>query len=500
MSALDPVQLAALAFADGKPGVGWFCEQGLGKTLMALTEFSFLQSQGKCDRMIIVCPNSFKAGWVDEMEKHGFKFDVHVWRSSQKAKAADFLNCERHAALPVLVINFEAARMPGVTRALQIWAKRGVAYLAIDESIQIKGPASAQTKAIHKLASWDPQTKAPQVCRYVRLLTGRPQTQGPHDLWGQLRAIGLYPATNFYAFRGAYCVMGGWQNREVIAAQNATGLAAVMAPVVFQAKKADWLPLLPRKDMTIRDYKMSEEQQRQYNQMERQFLLQLNNDETITVEVAIAKYAKLAQIQCGFIYDEDRIVHELVARDKNPRLNLLLQILEEEVEGKACVVYKHKAMLPILAETLRKWSPAWIKGGLTPDETWAQKARFNEDPQCRVILLQCDASKYGHTLLGGPGAADKCRTMIFMENSYSADTRDQIEDRIHRRGQTGDAVLYIDFSGSDLDRRIVKALQRKEQLYKAVFQQLKSAAPPQAFSSAGLRERGPSFTASATLG
>ena len=34
--------------------------------------------------------------------------------------------------------------------------------------------------------------------------------------------------------------------------------------------------------------------------------------------------------------------------------------------------------------------------------------------------------------------------MIFFENSYSADTRDQIEDRIHRRGQTGEYVLYID--------------------------------------------------------
>ena len=63
---------------------------------------------------------------------------------------------------------------------------------------------------------------------------------------------------------------------------------------------------------------MSDEQQRQYNQMERQFLLQLNNDDTITVEVAIAKYAKLAQIQCGFIYDEERIVHELVPLAREP--------------------------------------------------------------------------------------------------------------------------------------------------------------------------------------
>ena len=67
--------------------------------------------------------------------------------------------------------------------------------------------------------------------------------------------------------------------------------------------------------------------------------------------------------------------------------------------------------------------------------------------------------------------------MIFFENSYSADTRDQIEDRIHRRGQTGEYVLYVDMSGSDLDRRIVKALQRKDALYQSVFRKLRSAAP-----------------------
>ena len=98
--------------------------------------------------------------------------------------------------------------MPGVPRA-HIWAQRGDAYLAIDESIQIKSHKSAQTKAVHKLAQWSPYTRRRCVCRYVRLLTGRPQTQGPQDLWGQLRAIGLFPEPNFYAFRGHYCIMGG---------------------------------------------------------------------------------------------------------------------------------------------------------------------------------------------------------------------------------------------------------------------------------------------------
>jgi hypothetical protein len=67
--------------------------------------------------------------------------------------------------------------------------------------------------------------------------------------------------------------------------------------------------------------------------------------------------------------------------------------------------------------------------------------------------------------------------MIFFENSYSLDTRTQVEDRIHRRGQRGENVLYIDLAGTELDRRVVRALQKKEDLYDAVFSKLKAVAP-----------------------
>ncbi len=474
MTTLDPVQIAALDFARGKPGVGWFMEQGLGKSLTALAEFSFYHYRNLADRMVIICPNSFKMGWIDEIEKHGFDFDVHVFRSAKKDDAVIWMR-QHHAKAKVIVINYEAARMPGVNEALRLWAQAGKTYLVIDESIQIKGHKSAQTKMIHRLAYWSPYTREPTMARFIRILTGRPQTQGPHDLWGQLRAIGLFLDYNFYHFRGMFCVMGGWQDKEVIAARNATQLASAMAPAVFRAKKVDWLPLLPRKDYSILDYAMSGEQKRQYRQMEEQFLLEVES-RTITVEVAIAKYAKLAQIQCGFIYDEERVSHQLVSPDENPRLQLLLELLAQE-SGKVCVVYRHRPMLPFLQRALGKYLPAYIAGQMTPDEVAKQKISFNENPYCRIILLQCDAAKYGHTLLGGPGPADKCRTMIFFENSYSADTRDQIEDRIHRRGQTGERVHYIDLSGSDLDRRIVRALQRKDALYKTVFSRLREAVP-----------------------
>ena len=475
MTALDPVQIAALEFAEGKPGVGWFMEQGLGKSLTALAEFKQLYKSNLADRMIVVAPNSFKQGWAAEIVKHGFDFDVHVFRSIMRQAATEFCSRLHHHA-PVMVVNYEAARIKTVIAGLIKWASRGRTYLVIDESIQIKGHKSAQTKAMHSLAAWSAFTDELIHVRYTRILTGRPQTQGPHDLWAQLRAIGLFRNKNYYAFRGDYCVMGGWKAKQVVAAKNQDKLAAFMAPVVFQAKKKDWLPALPTKRMTIRDYEMSGEQKSQYKSMEEEFLLEIESG-VVTVDVAIAKYAKLAQIQTGFIYDEAGVARELVDPSENPRLTLLLQLLKEEVQGKTVVVYRHRAMLPVLIRALAEYDPAWIKGGMKPDEVEEQKARFNDDPDCRILLAQCDAAKYGHTLLAGLAEEDRCRTMIFFENSYSADTRDQIEDRIHRRGQTGEYVLYVDLSGSDLDRRIVRALQAKDALYRSVFRNLKVAEP-----------------------
>ena len=475
MSPLDPVQVAALNFAAGKRGVGWFMEQGLGKTLTALAEFHELYLTGLVDRMVVICPNTFKKGWADEVEKHGFNLDVHIFRSAKREAATEFCR-QTHLRPPLMIFNYEAARIKTVLAGMIKWASRGKTYLVIDESIQIKGNKSSQTKAVHQLAAWSPYTDEPFNVRYVRILTGRPQTQGPQDLWGQLRAIGAFRHKNYYAFRGDYCVMGGWKAKQVVAAKNQEQLANFMAPVVFQAKKKDWLPSLPDKRMTIRDYEMSGEQKRQYTSMEQEFLLEIEND-VVTVDVAIAKWAKLAQIQTGFIYDEAGIARELVDPSENPRLLLLLQLLKEEVQGKAVVVYRHRAMLTVLIRTLAEYDPAWIKGGMKPDEVEEQKARFNNDPNCRILLAQCDAAKYGHTLLAGPAEEDRCRTMIFFENSYSADTRDQIEDRIHRRGQTGEYVLYIDLSGSELDRRIVRALQMKDALFRSVFKHLKAAAP-----------------------
>ena len=89
------------------------------------------------------------------------------------------------------------------------------------------------------------------------------------------------------------------------------------------------------------------------------------------------------------------------------------------------------------------------------------------------MLLQAEAGKYGHTLVGTPD--DPCCTMIFFENRYSLDTRSQLEDRIHRMGAIAESCLYVDLSGSDYDAKVMRALQRKEKMFLLAFPEEEAA-------------------------
>ena len=477
---LYDVQKAALEASNGASGFAYFMEQGLGKTLTSYADFQERLANGEATRMVVICPNSFKAGWQEDANKHGLDYDFFIWQAGMLPYLKTWMK-KKFTKPPVLVINWESIRAvkkkePG--RKTPKWAaselmeavmgfadaKSGKAMIVFDESIQAKTHDSAQTQG----AMW-----VSEAFNYRRILSGKPIVQGPHDMWGQMRLIGQLANKNFYAFKTAFCKMGGFKMKQVMGAQNEEILAQLIEPHAFRATKADWTDL-PDKIYTIRDYKLTPEMEAKYKSMENDFVLWLNSGDVVTVDAAITKYIKLAQIQCGWIYDEDRKVHWLVDDKRNPRLNLLKETIETEVVGKVLIPYNHKPVLEQLTRTFGEDKSAWIKGGMTPEETEEQKARFNDDRDVRYMFLQTRASKYGHTLLGDQTDREHaCSTMIFYENSYSLDDRSQIEDRMHRHGQLQHITSYFDLSGTPLDRNCVAALQRKESVFQAVFADLR---------------------------
>ena len=461
MVKLLEVQKAALKASKGQAGFAFWMDMGIGKTLTALTEFLALVETREATRLVVVCPNSFKSGWAAEIEKHGMAIDYHIFESG--GYNSTFLAKKFDDKPPCLIVNYEAIRSATTQSFIQRFVNGRNAMIIFDESIQLKGYKSQQTKAAISLAGH---------FAVKRILSGRPQTQGPHDLWGQLRAIGQLDGSNYFVFRNTFCRMGGFKGKKVIGAQNEKLLADTINPHVFRAVKADWLDL-PPKLYTMREYKMEATQQRQYNTMENDFVTWLNENEVVTVDMALTKYIKLAQVQCGFIIDECGQPRDLVETANNPRIALLRQVVDEEVPGKLAVVYVHRYTGEVLLETFGDQNPAYIRGNMTDAAITTNRDRFNHDPKCRIIFLQATAGRYGHTLVGGSEPENMCNVMAFYENTWSLDTRSQLEDRIHRIGQKANSCLYVDLFGSNLDQKVAAALQMKNDVFEAVFQYIK---------------------------
>lgn len=462
MTQLLPVQAAALETARRKPGFLYNMDMGLGKTLVALTEFLQAVDRKELSRLVVICPNSFKGGWESEIRKHGLVLDIHVYDSTKHARADKWCDGP-FLAPPVLIVNYEAVRREKTRALIADFCSDRKVMLVCDESIALKGHNTQQTKAVHKMR---------HLFAMIRLLSGKPTTQGAHDMWGQLYTIGAHRGMNFFAFRNRFCVMGGWENRQVVDVKNADELRALMAPVIFQAKKKDWLPSLPDKAYTTRSYELNRTLLDHYREMEQEFLTWIDEHNEVMAEIALTKYAKLAQISAGFIHDNEGEPSWLVDDKHNPRLELLKELIEG-TDSKVCVVYRHKFVGRQLERAFLQLTPALIAGDMKPDQIEKEKHFFNTMPQCRMMLLQVDAAKYGHTVIGNED--DPCHTMIFYEGTYSLADRSQIEDRIHRIGQSN-GCLYIDLVGTEMDAKVIQALQKKESVYQALFGERRKAA------------------------
>jgi hypothetical protein len=216
-------------------------EMGLGKSLTVLTEFKAMKMCGTVTRLVVICPNSFKGGWLSEISKHRTKLAAMVFESGKKF--------EPSPAIDVLIINYEAVRTAKGLEAILAFTNWGKwpCYLALDESIKLKNRNSKQSQSIiGKLYKGEMKGGITRMFKIVRVLSGKPITQGPHDLWAQMVAIGVM-SMSYYGFQRRYCRLGGWMDKQVVGVLNEEDLQERLAKVAFQAKKKDWLKGLPPK-------------------------------------------------------------------------------------------------------------------------------------------------------------------------------------------------------------------------------------------------------------
>ena len=180
--------------------------------------------------------------------------------------------------------------------------------------------------------------------------------------------------------------------------------------------------------------------------------------------IILTQLLRLSQITGGFVPAVDNIeasIKHQVQFTPNPKIQALRELLEDEIPENEKVVVWCRFVPEIIAcaqlVSELGYEPMLLYSGVK-EEDRVPLVEYWGDPtneKARVLI--------GNPSVGGLGlnmvAARYC---VYYSNSYSLEHRLQSEDRLHRIGQTGDKVTYIDLEAKDtIDGLVIDALNAK---------------------------------------
>lgn len=442
------MQVEATRRAGTARRYGYFLEQGLGKTAVALNDYIEWRDCGSVDLCVVVAPQSFKLGWPVAVNDYGLDLPTSYWPKLYPP------HNQEHG---LYAINYEGvSRSAAKEPLIRLFDERRV-LLIIDESKALGNPRSGWTKSVIELA---------KRAVMVRELNGTPITQNPMDYYGQLRALGELNGWNQVKFRNRFAVLGGFMGKQIMPQiKNEDELATILDRCSFRALKADWRKDLPPKVYSTVPLELNPVQRKHYKEMLDEFFTIVACGDEVEANLVLTQMGKLRQISSGILLNKDKSYVIIPPRD-NPKVRATCELACGP--GKTIVAYYHRASGDMLFEEFRRLGlhPAYIRGNMETEDIEREKRRFNHDADCRVIVGQERAMALGHTLLGQAGN-DRCSRTIFFENSYSLYYRLQLEDRNHR-GDQDTACDVIDFSASPVEDTVIAIMTAKMELANAM--------------------------------
>mgnify|MGYP002778394061 FL=1 len=152
---------------------------------------------------------------------------------------------------------------------------------------------------------------------------------------------------------------------------------------------------------------------------------------------------------CGAAYTDDK---EVVEFDAKPRLNALLEVLEE-TDRKVIIFALFRSSMDTIADFLTKKgiNCTQIHGDVSPGKRGQIINDFQSTDNVRVLVMQPQATAHGITLT----AAD---TVVFYGPLMSVELYLQCIARADRKGQTSDKVRVIHLQSSPVEQKMFKAM------------------------------------------
>lgn len=326
----------------------------------------------------------------------------------------------------------------------------------VDESTSFKSSKAKRFKALDMMYT--------HIRRCV-LLTGTPRPNKMEDLWAQIKLIDNGERLGKYIthFRDRYFDetreynKGGEKTHAKYTPKPGTDEAVLarISDICVSMKKEDYIDL-PDIIYDNIPVTLDEKARKLYDELERKYVLELPDDEEVSVASAAALSNKLLQLANGAVYDEEHVAHEI----HRCKLDALLELLEglQERDKNVLVFYSFQHDRDrILAEV----ETARVLRDSQDIVDW-------NEGRIPVLLAHPASAGYGLNLQDGGHHA------IWFGLNWSFELYTQANARLHRQGQTEKVIIHQLITQGTRDEDVIAALGDKEHAHEMVMESLKA--------------------------
>ena len=396
-------------------------------------------------RVLIIAPKKVaEATWSEEAAK---------WEHLKHLRFSLILGSEQKRIRAI----YAPADIYVVNRENVVWLvdylRNGWCFdmVVIDESSSFKSHRAKRFKSL----TWI----RPHVRRLIEL-TGTPAPNSLADLWAQLYLLdeGKRLGRNITAFRDSFFranTHGGHFTTYEETEGAATEIQQRISDICISMKSEDYLQL-PELVYDVVPVKLDDRAQNAYNEMEREMLLEIN-EEIIDAGSAAALSNKLLQLCNGAVYTEEGNWVAL----HNCKIEAFMELIERLNGQPALVFYNFKHDRERLVTVLTK-AKKRIRLLQTPEDAAAWNNR-----ELDVLLAHPASCAYGLNLQHGGNH------VIWFGLNWSLELFLQANKRLHRQGQTSAVIVHELAVQDSRDTDVIAALQDKDATQDALIESLK---------------------------
>lgn len=455
---LHAFQEAGVRYLYAAVNAGLLDEMGTGKTIQGICLLRLLHELGEGPfPALVVAPNSVKTSWAKEFKAWWPEARVQLVHGGAGARREQL-----KTSADVYIINWEALRLHSRLAAYGSYALSEAEKtpkelneipwrtVIADEAHRAKDPRAKQTRAL-----WAVSRPA---ARRV-FMTGTPIANRPDELWSPLHFMDPreWPSKTRFVDYFTNKTFNFWGGMEILGlhAETRSQFFSILDPRTRRMPKTVVLPQLPEKVYTTRWAEMLPKQRKAYQQMLKEMLAELDDEDAVAAPNPLTRALRLMQFASAYAVSSGD--GSILLDEPSNKLDVLDELIEE-TEGEQLVVFAQSRQLINLAAARAEKNKipfGLITGDISVPDRQSVVDDF-QDGRLRMVLATTGAGGTGITLTAS-------KTLIRLQRDWSIVNNTQAEDRVHRIGsEVHDSVNIIDIVAPDtIEVRQLEALAGK---------------------------------------